>query len=235
MKGKSTRRAVAMLLCLLAVVVVVSLGGVPTAARASGPSLPIDLGPHIPQEQLQEMLDLGINIEALIDDPIVTDVNPNGGLTSGGTGVVITGTEFTGATKVTFGGTEVDADDFTVDSDTQITATAPAHAAGTVQVQVTTPAGASVDTSADDFTYVAPPPTTAAPTTAPPTTAAPTSEVPVTTVVVATTLVPGEGEDGGLSGGWIAFIAVIAVIAVAALSTMVYMLGKRSGKGGPAT
>ena len=225
MKGKCTRRAVMMLLCLLAVVIVVSLGGVPTAARASGPSLPIDLGPHIPQEQLQEMLELGINIEALIDDPIVTDVNPNGGLTSGGTGVVITGTEFTGATKVTFGGTEVDADDFTVDSDTQITATAPAHAAGTVQVQVTTPAGASVDTSADDFTYVAPPPTTAAPTTA----------APVTTLEVTTTLVPGEGEDGGISGGWIAFIAVIAVLAVAALSTMVYMLGKRSGKGGPAT
>jgi hypothetical protein len=223
-----------MLLCLLAgVAVAVSLGGAPTVASATLPSIFIDLGPRIPQEQLQEILDLGINLEDLLGDPVVTDVEPNGGLTSGGYEVVITGTEFSGATKVTFGGTEVDEDDFTVDSDTQITATAPLHAAGTVQVQVTTPAGVSVDTSADDFTYVAAPPTTAAPTTAPPTTAAPTTAAPDTTIMVTTSVAPAEEEGGGLSGGWIAFIVVIAVIALAALSTMVYLLGKRSSKGGP--
>lgn len=53
----------------------------------------------------------------------------------GGTSVVIAGTTFTDATAVTFGG--VDASSFTVDGDTQITAVAPAHAAGTVQVVVT--------------------------------------------------------------------------------------------------
>lgn len=237
MKRKFTRWVFPMLLCLLAaVVVVVSQVGAPTAASATLPSVFLDL-PRVPTEQLQEMLDLGINLEDLLGDPVVTDVEPNGGLTTGGYEVVITGTKFTGATKVTFGGTEVDEDDFNVDSDTQITAEAPMHAAGTVQVQVTTPAGASVDTSADDFTYVAAPPTTAAPTTAAPTTAAPTtapSVGPETTVVVATSVAEGAEDDGGgLSGGWIAFIVVIAVIALAALSTMVYMLGRKSGKGGP--
>lgn len=53
----------------------------------------------------------------------------------GGTSVVIAGTTFTDATAVTFGG--VAAESFTVDGDTQITAVAPAHAAGTVQVVVT--------------------------------------------------------------------------------------------------
>ena len=57
---------------------------------------------------------------------------------------------------MTFGGT--DATTFNVVSDTQITATAPAHATGTVQVQVTTPGGPSADNAAlDDFTYIAAP------------------------------------------------------------------------------
>jgi len=66
-------------------------------------------------------------------------VSPNTGSTSGGTTVTITGTGFTGVTTaVTFGGT---AASFTVNSLTQITATTPAHAAGTVDVTVTTGAG----------------------------------------------------------------------------------------------
>jgi len=228
MKGRSKRRAVVVVLCLF-LTLGVSLG-VSTVASAGAPPPPPGSPSEINQSILEELQHLGV--ELIAGDPVVTDVNPNGGLTTGGTEVVITGTDLDGATKVTFGGTE--STDFNVDSDTQITATAPAHAAGTVQVQVITPAGASPDTSADDFSYVAPPPTTAAPTTAPPTTAAPTTAASVTTLEVTTTLAPVEGEDGGgISGGWIAFIAVIAVIAVAALSTMVYMLGKRS-KGGPA-
>jgi hypothetical protein len=226
MKSESNHRA-AVLLCL--VVTLVVFLGAGTATNAGAPPPPPGSPSAINPAILQELQNLGI--ELIAGDPVVTDVNPNGGLTTGGTEVVITGTDLDGATKVTFGGTE--SSDFNVDSDTQITATAPAHAAGTIQVQVTTAAGASPDTSADDFTYVAPPATTAAPTTAPPTTAAPVTAAPITTVMVTTTLAPVEGEGGGLSGGWIAFIAVIAVVAVAALSTMVYMLGKRS-KGGPA-
>ena len=55
-----------------------------------------------------------------------------------GTEVTITGTSFTGATKVTFGG--VKATTFSVDSDTQITATVPTGAK-TGKIQVTTPGG----------------------------------------------------------------------------------------------
>jgi uncharacterized protein YkwD len=87
--------------------------------------------------------------------PTITGLSPTRGPTTGGTSVVITGTNFTGATGVSFGG--VAATSYTFDTDTQITATAPAHAAATVGVQVTSAAGASADTSADDYTYVVAP------------------------------------------------------------------------------
>jgi hypothetical protein len=230
MKQGSGRHAVMMVLCVLVCVFAALAASAPASAMA--PQSPSQMSPMSP-EMLHELQQLGINVELIAGDPIVEDVNPNGGLTTGGTGVVITGSDFTGATKVTFGGTK--ATDFTVDSDTQISATAPAHAAGTVQVQVTSAAGASPDTSADDYTYVAAPPTTAAPTTAPPTSAAPTTATPAaaaptdTTGMVSTTLA-GTTDDGGLSSGWIAFIAVIAVIVLVGIGAAVYMLGKRSGK-----
>ncbi|MET9660762.1 IPT/TIG domain-containing protein [Streptomyces sp. NPDC006510] len=64
-------------------------------------------------------------------------LNPNQGPTSGGNQVVITGTNFTGATSVKFGTKSAS---FTVDSATQITAVAPSNNAA-VQVIVTTPGG----------------------------------------------------------------------------------------------
>ncbi|WP_414631901.1 IPT/TIG domain-containing protein, partial [Brevundimonas sp. UBA4553] len=54
---------------------------------------------------------------------------------AGGTSVIISGTNFSGATAVTFGATA--ASGFTVNSATQITATAPAGT-GTVDIRVTT-------------------------------------------------------------------------------------------------
>ncbi len=45
---------------------------------------------------------------------------------------------------------------YTVNSATSITATSPAESAGTVDVTVSTPAGTSATSSADQFTYVAP-------------------------------------------------------------------------------
>ncbi|NBV21440.1 MAG: hypothetical protein EBS05_05890 [Proteobacteria bacterium] len=71
--------------------------------------------------------------------------------------MTITGTDFTGATGVTIGGTAVTS--FTVDSATQITATTPAHAAGAVSVIVTTPGGAN--TANMLYTFVVPIPNTA--------------------------------------------------------------------------
>ncbi len=83
--------------------------------------------------------------------PTVTNVDPDNIPTAGGTSVVITGTNFTGATAVTFGA--VNATSFVVNNSTQITAVAPARQAGTYDVRVTTPAGTSANTVADDITY----------------------------------------------------------------------------------
>ncbi len=71
--------------------------------------------------------------------PVVQGVAPQAGPLAGGNTVVITGTGFTGASAVAFGGST--ATSFTVDSPTQITAVAPSGAAGTVDVRVTTVGG----------------------------------------------------------------------------------------------
>jgi hypothetical protein len=84
--------------------------------------------------------------------PAVLSLSPNSGPTAGGPSVVITGTNFTGATAVTFGGTSAS---FTVDSATQITAIAPPHATGTIDVLVATPNGISAAVQGDQFFYVA--------------------------------------------------------------------------------
>jgi hypothetical protein len=87
--------------------------------------------------------------------PTVSSISPATGPAGGGTSVVITGTNLSGASAVSFGGTA--ATTFTVNSATQITATAPAHAAGTVDITVTTAGGTSATSAADQFTYVAAP------------------------------------------------------------------------------
>lgn len=83
--------------------------------------------------------------------PNVTTVSPATGAAAGGELITIYGDHFTGATDVDFG---VTAADYTVISDSHIVAIAPAHAAGTVQVKVTTAAGASPNVAADDYVYV---------------------------------------------------------------------------------
>ncbi len=99
--------------------------------------------------------------------PTVTALSPSSGPTAGGTSVVITGTNFTGATAVSFGATA--ATGFTINSSTQITATAPAHAAGTVDVTVMTSSGTSATSSADRFSFVSAPTVTSVSPTAGPT------------------------------------------------------------------
>ena len=87
----------------------------------------------------------------VIARPAVTALSPTKGPTTGNTLVTITGTGFTGATAVKFGtkaGTSK-----TVVSATKITIRSPAHAAGIVNVTVTTPGGTSAISSADRFTY----------------------------------------------------------------------------------
>ncbi len=87
--------------------------------------------------------------------PVVTGINTTEGAAAGGTTVTITGTGFTDATQVNFGTTS--ATYVVVNSTTQITATSPAGAVGTVDVTVATPGGTSAVVSADQFSYVAMP------------------------------------------------------------------------------
>jgi hypothetical protein len=87
-----------------------------------------------------------VTLTVVPSGPTVSSINPTSGPAAGGTTVTITGTGFTNVTGVSFGSTA--ASGFTVDSDTQITATSPAGS-GTVNVTVTTPNG----TASAQFTY----------------------------------------------------------------------------------
>ena len=104
---------------------------------------------------VHQVQNVNITTGALPPAPTVTGVSPTSGSAAGGTQVTITGTSFTGAKGVKFGGTA--ATNVSVNSDTSITATAPAGQAGPVDVTVTTPGGTSATSSADQFTYTPPP------------------------------------------------------------------------------
>jgi hypothetical protein len=86
--------------------------------------------------------------------PTVTGVSPAEGPAAGGTHVTITGSGFVtakGATTFKFGtakATEVECS-----SSTSCTATAPAHAAGTVDVKATVNKASSPKNIGDHFTY----------------------------------------------------------------------------------
>lgn len=86
--------------------------------------------------------------------PAITDLSPSSGPTAGGDTVVITGTNFTDATAVSFGAAPAAA--FTVDSSTQITATSPIGVAGIVDVTVVGPDGTSAASASSKFTFVPP-------------------------------------------------------------------------------
>jgi hypothetical protein len=86
--------------------------------------------------------------------PTVTGVVPISGNATGGTTVSISGTGFTFATGVKFGATA--ATSFSINSDGSITATAPAGAAGTVDVTVINAAGTSATSTADTYVFVPP-------------------------------------------------------------------------------
>jgi hypothetical protein len=97
--------------------------------------------------------------------PAVTGVSPNGGSPAGGTSVVITGTGFTAASAVNFGAAAATHVVYNPSTQT-ITATSPAGF-GTVDVTVTTAAGTSATSSADQFTYAPPVVTAVSPTNGP--------------------------------------------------------------------
>ncbi len=99
------------------------------------------------------------------DTPNVGCIGPNEGSTAGGTEVMITGTNLSGATEVKFGETAVACTEVVttckVESDNEIKATTPILDPGVVDVHVVTAAGESpADASADQFKVVGPPPPT---------------------------------------------------------------------------
>lgn len=95
------------------------------------------------------MARLAGSFQYIVPAPTISSVNPNSGSSLGGTIVTLTGTNFTGATGVSFGGAP--GTSFTVVNNTTINVVTPAHAAGAVDVVVTTAGGTA--TSAGGFTY----------------------------------------------------------------------------------
>ncbi|HLJ95683.1 MAG TPA: DUF4214 domain-containing protein [Gemmataceae bacterium] len=97
---------------------------------------------------------VGSDFEAVDLTPVVSGLDQNSGSTAGGATITITGLNFSGGagqTQILFG--TVAATNVTVLSDTQLTATIPAHAAGTVDVVVQSPYGTSAATAADRYTF----------------------------------------------------------------------------------
>jgi IPT/TIG domain/PASTA domain len=128
--------------------------GVATASGAGYASIfptPLDGSVVPPSEKFDgKELELSAVIQP---QPEVTLVSPPFGPVGGGTVVTITGKNFTNASEVKFGST---AATFTVDSDTQITATAPkTERPGLADVSVTSFAGTNPNTRFDDYTYLA--------------------------------------------------------------------------------
>jgi IPT/TIG domain-containing protein len=83
--------------------------------------------------------------------PVITQVDPKVGPTTGGTVVTIRGSHLTGASAVLFGtdeGTKVK-----VRSDHKLTVVAPAHGEGVVDVRVRTKGGRSAKVNTARFTY----------------------------------------------------------------------------------
>jgi hypothetical protein len=83
--------------------------------------------------------------------PSVSSVTPNSGPAAGGTWVTISGSGLSGARSVWFGG--IPAPQVVPVSATSVQALAPAHAAGTVDVQVGNPSSISPPSPQDRYTY----------------------------------------------------------------------------------
>lgn len=90
-----------------------------------------------------------------ISDPVITSLSLTSGNIAGDTTITISGSHLTGTTAVTFGGTA--GTSITVVNDTTLTVHTPAHAAGVVDVTITTPQGSQTSTNA--YTYIDPSPT----------------------------------------------------------------------------
>jgi alpha-tubulin suppressor-like RCC1 family protein len=82
--------------------------------------------------------------------PTITSLKPKTGPVAGENSVVVTGTELEHVTEVTFAGVSVP---FTIQSNKSLTAIAPPHSLGIVDVRVTSPGGTSVISTKDHYSY----------------------------------------------------------------------------------
>ena len=126
-----------------------------TATSPAGTAGTVDVTVTTPSGTSATTPDDHYTYAAATAPPTVTGVNPNSGPVAGGRTVTVTGTGFTGATKVSFG--TAAALNLTVSGDTTLTATSPPGTSGTVAVTVTTPSGTSATTANDHYTYNVPP------------------------------------------------------------------------------
>jgi len=153
----------------------------------------------------------GPNVYTYVALPTVTSVAPPTGPVAGGTSVTITGTNLIGATAVSIGGNTTTG--FSVVSGTSITATTPLHAAGLVDVIVTTPNGTATGTNV--YTYVAlPTVTSVAPSVGP---AAGGTSV----TIIGTGLIGATGVTfGGTAGTGVSVVNSTAVTAITPLHAL---------------
>ena len=135
-------------------------GGAFTSITSATPSgaLALNVGPNIIDVKVTaqdttttKTYTINITRSAPPAAPTITSVAPARAPLAGGTTVVITGTDFTGATGVTIGGTA--ATGVVVDSPTQITATVPLGMSGISDITVTT--GLGTGTGSGLFYYYA--------------------------------------------------------------------------------
>ena len=117
---------------------------------STGPGVANLIFHEVNGDSTSNTVSLSLTISTTPPAPTITLISPSSAST--GDSIVITGTSFTTAIAVSFGGTSAS---FTIDSSTQITAIAPTHANGAVNVTVTNPGGTSSGTHT--FTFISPP------------------------------------------------------------------------------
>ena len=126
--------------------------------------------------------------------PTTTGLTPASGPTGGGTRVTVTGSRFVpGSTSVTIGAVVVPAAQVKVSSATSLSFVTPAHAAGAVNVKVTTPAGTSGPQTFRYLTQESATSTPAVPGSGAPHTGEPGSVNPLNALIALGVLAAGAG------------------------------------------
>ena len=173
----------------------------------------------------------GYTIDGLVAGPDVATVAPRIGTIDGGTDVTITGVGLSGNTSVSFGG--VAGTDVAVnDSGTQLTVTTPAHAAGALDVTVTTDDGTSAVNSHTRFRYEGAPTVSAVSTRSGPTKGGTAVKVTGTNLFGATATIGGTAQSVSInSTGTIVTIQTRAKTAGAYSIAVTTPVGEVSGGG----